>query len=368
MKKLFDVVIAFLFLAGGIFISQIKVLAAEDPSTLKGTWTLLSKTQPLGHTYLPADVVLDREGQLYVTDGEDGGRIQKRDRDGHWTLFASSGKSPEALKNYRSIVFDTAGCLYVIESERIRKRDLQGNWTTVASKGKELGQSNYLSCITLDREDNLYVAESGEEARIQLRKADGQWSLLAGSGTNIDQSANPYAMAIDGGTLYVADSQQFRQRDSKGRWSMVAVDEKAVGKLAYPGWLKTDASGVLYVGGYSENNKSLLLKRDSEGRWSELAVEGSEPGKQKYAVSLTVDPTGVLYLADSGNNRIQKRETNGTWTVVCAALTGPGYFVETTDVAVDSRGNVYVSDAEGKQVQRRDPKGRWTVLGDAHTP
>jgi hypothetical protein len=50
-------------------------ISAEAPPTLRGVWTVLSKPQPLSHTYWPSDVAIDREGQLYVADSEDRGRI-----------------------------------------------------------------------------------------------------------------------------------------------------------------------------------------------------------------------------------------------------------------------------------------------------
>jgi RNA polymerase sigma factor (sigma-70 family) len=64
------------------------------PLALNGTWTRLDKPQPLGHIRGLGAFALDPDGQLYVSDWEEGWRIQKRDRDGRWSLVASAGQSP----------------------------------------------------------------------------------------------------------------------------------------------------------------------------------------------------------------------------------------------------------------------------------
>jgi RNA polymerase sigma factor (sigma-70 family) len=206
--------------------------AKPPPMALNGTWTLLSTPQPLGHVIWPWALAIDADGAFYVTDGAQGGRIQKRDLNGDWSLVASASQFPGGLNSaVQSMDIDSSGDLYVAEYDRIRKRDNQGNWSTLATQGKELGQvNNWPRGFALDREGNLYVADGGgEEARVQLRRPDGQWTRLAGPGKEVGQVMRPMGLALDGkGNLYVIDyeAKRLQKRDATGRWS--AVDEDPV--------------------------------------------------------------------------------------------------------------------------------------------
>jgi len=353
-------------------------LFAAEPTApvLNGSWTLLSKPHLLGHVIWPWAVALDGEGELYVADGAEGGRIQKRDLSGNWTLVASAGQSPGGLKGIaQAMAFDRSGNLYLAEGDRIRKRDNQGNWTTLATQGKELGQINRPRALTLDREGNLYVADGwGEDAQVLLRKPDGQWTRLAGNGDDVGQVVAPLGLAVDAkGNLYVTDyeTKRIQKRDVTGRWTVVADDAKSAVDLGSPlargvsfQKLTSDVGSALYVitTGTIGLTSTQLLKRDAEGRWIQLAVEGSGLGQVFDVQGMSVDSTGNLYVAELGNHRIQKRDPNGTWTVVCEALKEPGAFLRPSSPALDSRGNLYVVDSARRQVQKRDAQGRWTVV------
>jgi RNA polymerase sigma factor (sigma-70 family) len=338
--------------------------AKPPPLVLNGTWTVLSKAQPLGHIQPEWIFTLDPEGQLYVADSEQGGRIQKRDRDGRWSLVASGRWAS-------SLACDDSGNLYVGEWGRIQKRDREGHWTTLATKGKELGEVFDANALALDRGGNLYVKDRGKseggENRIVLRNPDGQWTLLAGEGRDVGEFAElGYGdLATDTKeNLYVADTgaDRIQKRDATGRWSVVEVDPLAVGALSRPAGVAVDASGALYVVEYSGRDR--LLKKDGSGHWSVLATNGRGLGQLNEAQHLSIDSTGALYVANRFPPRLEKRDPNGTWTVVCAPSTEPGIFSGITQLAVDSHGSLYAMDWGRQQVQKRDPKGRWTVLFD----
>jgi len=368
------------------------LFAAESTApTLNGSWTLLSKPQPLGHVSSARAVAIDGKGELYVADTTEGGRIQKRDLNGNWTLVASTGQSPGGLKDgVRAMAFDLSGSLYVAEPERICKRDSQGNWTTLATKGKELGQVNGPGALALDREGNLYVADgSGEESQVLLRRPDGQWTRLAGRGDEVGEVIDPQGLAVDAeGNLYIADkppqgkrtqSKRIQKRDRTGRWSV--VDEDAMSRPGLGSPLATvgnfdkmtaGAGGALYVSATGQDGwpSSQLLKRDTEGRWTQLAVRGEGLGQVLEVTGMSVDSAGALYLAEPGfgRPRVHKRDSDGTWTVVSEALNGPGFFLEASSLTVDSRGNLYVVDRRQGRVQKRDSGGRWTVVVELPGP
>ena len=346
-----------------------------------GTWTVLSKGQPLGHVVFPSAITLSKEGELYVADFVGGRcRIQRRDLRGVWSLVVSQGQGLDGLKWAQAMAFDASGSLYVAEPYRLCKRDRHGNWSVLATQGKELGQINYARALTLDREGSLYIAQGWrEDSGLLLRKPDGQWARLADQGSEVGQVIDPQSLAVDPeGNLYVADApserKRIQKRDKTGHWSVLDEDAMSGGDLGSPlapvvniERMTCDASGALYVSAKVrplELSSSQLLKREAGGRWKQLAAEGSGLGQVVQVNAMSVDSAGSLYVAESGNNRVQKRDSNGTWTVMCEALKEPGAFITPTSLALDSRGNLYVVDYPRHQVQKRDLQGGWTMVVD----
>jgi sugar lactone lactonase YvrE len=344
------------------------------PLALNGTWTRLDKPQPIGHIQPEWVFAVSPDGQLYVGDSEENGRIQKRDHDGRWSLVASVRASPGSLeKPPLALACDDSGSLYVAEPVGIRKRDRNGHWTSLATKGQELGEVVYPSALVLDGAGNLYVTDEGRRVggqnRILLRKPDGHWARLAGQVRDVGELSDTRLgdVATDAqGNLYVADSggNRIQKRDATGRWSVVDVDPLKVGAPLWPAGIAVDASGALYVV-ECRGPGDRLLKRDVGGQWSVLATFGRELGQIDESQHLGIDSTGALYVADRFPPRLEKRDPNGTWTVVCAPSAEPGIFSGIiTQLTVDAQGSLYVMDWGRQQVQKRDPKGRWTVLFD----
>jgi hypothetical protein len=291
------------------------------PLALSGTWTVLSKPQPLGHVIFPTAIALSREGELYVADIPAGGRIQKRELNGNWTAVTLPGQSPGGFKDVvQAMAFDGSGSLYFAAvDEGICKRDSQGNWTILATKGKELGQINWPRALTLDREGNLHVAQGWrEESGLLLRKPDGQWTRLAGHGNEVGDVVDPQGLAVDAeGNLYIADKppegKRIQKRDRTGRWSVVDEDAMSAGGLGAPlasvvnfEKMTSDASGALYVSTTATTAplSGQLLKRDAEGRWIPLAVKGSGLGQVIDVSGMSVDSAGALYVTELSHNRI----------------------------------------------------------------
>src|SRR5262249_27579378 len=99
---------------------------------------------------------------------------------------------------------------------RVQKRDIQGNWVVIATSGTGLGQVGSPSALAVDSVGNLYVADSGPSGpsgnpRIQKRDAQGNWSVLATYGSALGQVGDVSGLAIDGAdNLYVADTRNSR--------------------------------------------------------------------------------------------------------------------------------------------------------------
>ena len=346
------------------------------PLALKGTWTLENKPLPPGHFISPTAVTVDPDGQLYMADSS-GARVQKRDRDGSWSVVTSWIGFAYAT---RALTCDASGNLFVAQWGSISKRDREGRWTRLAREGKDLGNVLYATAIALDRAGNLYVIDWAKNSgdtnatnRIILRKPDSEWAVLAGEGTGVGQFQNPDSLAVDlQGNLYVTESRtnRMQMRDTSGRWSVIDMDSLPVGTPDGLGFVAVDGHGARYVSAWSQDQR-WLLKGDADGHWSELALPDAES-----VVPLSLDSAGVLYALVSAKDtgrRIEKRDPDGTWTVVCAspnaAATEPGVFWSAgANLAVDSHANLYVVDPQRRQIQKRDTQGRWTVFLDGDNP
>jgi hypothetical protein len=326
--------------ASAIIVRLIVVLALlgcpRVSCAAQGTWSAISLplNQPgPGQVVSPEALALDSAGNLYVADWSNGGRIQKRDAQGHWSVLATQGTALGQVSFSPpwapALALDSAGNLYVADSGgggRIQERDAQGNWSVIAASGWGSGQVSNTSALAVDSAgdlyilDHLYAGEGYYSARIQKRDAQGNWS------SDLGQVDSPTALAVDAaGNLYVAEVSWFdenfrlhgrdriQKRDAQGNWSAVATDGSDLGQVYYPTALAVDAAGNLHVGegtpnffaGHGDNNR--IQKRDARRRWSVVATSGSAVGNVGFRYSgggVAVDGTGNLYVADTGNNRV----------------------------------------------------------------
>ena len=74
-------------------------------------------------------MAVDSSGNLYVADfGEAGGRVQRRDPRGRWSILAGHGVDPGQVSDPLSLAVDAAGNLYVADSgnDRVLKYVAEG--------------------------------------------------------------------------------------------------------------------------------------------------------------------------------------------------------------------------------------------------
>jgi RNA polymerase sigma factor (sigma-70 family) len=351
--------------------------AKPPPLALNGTWTRLDMPELLGHIKGLRALMVGPEGEVYVADEEGGGRIQKRDRNGHWSMVASVEQSPnDPIEKVDAMVWDASGALYVAQYRGIRwglisRRDQQGIWSSLAMPGERLATMIDPRTLIGDQKGNLYVCgwvrESG--CCILLRKPDGEWVRLAGPGDALGEIKEWSQLALDfNGNLYVSDTEACRiqKRDANGHWSLVELDPLFSETLERPGRIAVDTAGTLYICDWSrETNR--LLKRDVDAHCNEITLPAQAPGQIGLA-ALSVDSLGNLYaaLSESDSLRILRRDLNGTWTLVSEGSKEPGFLSQCSrHLAVDTHGNLYVPNPTRRQIQKRDPEGRWSVVCDA---
>jgi len=117
--------------------------------------------------YWPRGIVLDSEGNAFVTD-QWNNRIRKITKQGEVSTLAGVG-ARDILNRPCGIVLDAKGNLYVADecNHRIRKITQQGEIITIAGSGKQGfsdgGGSNVMFNnpwgITMDKEGNLFVSD-----------------------------------------------------------------------------------------------------------------------------------------------------------------------------------------------------------------
>jgi tripartite motif-containing protein 71 len=212
-----------------------------------------------------ADVAVDSQGNIYVTDngdtrtgggGYNGGehvRIQKFDSSGRFvTKWGTYGRENGMFVHHISVAASAQGSVYVIDDHLndVQKFDSSGRYLT---RWFGLNSTGYLA---VDAQENVYVADFGSR---QVKKFDSNGQFLTQWGA--DQLNRPNGIALDGqGNVFIADS-----------------DNHAV---------------------YEYNSAGQLLVK-----WGSA---GSGDGQFVIPIDVAVDGQGNVYVADGYNDTIQK--------------------------------------------------------------
>src|SRR5215212_6603184 len=252
----------------------------------------------------PNAVAVDREGNLYISDG-DNYRIRKVDKDGIITTFAGTGEAGHSgdggpatsakLTEPDQMTFDDRGNLYFVDYTSVRKIDPSGTITTVAGTGR-FGFSGdggpateaklTASDVALDDKGNLYIADT-ENNRIRKVDRDGIIHTVAGTGKE--------GYSGDGGPATEA-------------------------ALNLPIGIALDREGNLFI---ACHHNSRVRKVDRNGKITTVAGTGEmgfnrEKGpatkvmlNQPWGLFLD-DDSGDLYIADAFNSRIRALRLEGS--------------------------------------------------------
>ncbi|WP_457621612.1 6-bladed beta-propeller [Persephonella sp.] len=207
----------------------------------------------------PIDVVVDRKGNIYVSDSVLGA-VFVFDKDGNYRGKIGSGflKRPTGLA-----INQKKGWIYVSDTlaDKIYVFNLKGKLIMQIGKtGKGDGEFNKPTFITLDRKGNLYVVDT-MNARIQIFDKDGNFLRKFGKrGTVIGTFANPRGIAVDTkGNIYVTDTLL----------SAVQI--------------------------FNQEGKLLLV----------IGYYGTRDGEFAFPEDITINSKNYIFVSDSYNMRIQ---------------------------------------------------------------
>ncbi len=253
------------------------------------------------------------------------------------------------ITNIQGIALDSAGNLYLTDTDnaRVRKVAANGTITTLAGTGvagfsgdggpATSAQLNLPYGLAVDSTGAVYVADLGNN-RVRKITPGGTISTVAGNGAMLS--------AGDGGAATAASLMSPRNLaiDASGNLYISEFDGHRVREVAPTGTITTIAGTG--VAGYSGDNGSPTQ--------AQLA----------YPAGLAFDSGGSLYIADSGNNRVRRIMAGLIATVVGAGSTT---LMTPVAVAVGSNATVYVADFN-PEVHMLTASGGWSVFAGTASP
>jgi len=259
--------------------------------------------------YLPTELAVDSQGNIYVIDGGNH-RVQKFDKDGNFLLSwggpgAGDGQFlfQASPAHYGSITVDKDGYVYVTDHHnRVQKFDSDGNFMMKFGRtGHPNGEFYILYGVAVDDQGNIYTTDW---SKYEIQKFNSQGEFLQ-------------------------------------KWEVPSCKS---GGISSPYTLVMDRQGQFYV---TQQSGNCIQKFDNQGnllnQWGEL---GNAEGQFNKPLSLALDAQGNLYVSDNENSRIQKFDPDGNF------LAAYGPFDYPVGIAVDYEGYVYVVEIVSGQLQK----------------
>ncbi len=392
--------------------SLLSVLACAQVTYTPYTFTTLAGKASIGSAdgtganarfYEPADVAVDRQGNIYVADTKNH-TIREITASGYVeTLAGLAGVSGSAdgvgsaarFDSPQGICVDSHDNLLVADTgnHTVRKVVNTGPWaftmTLAGSAGLEGSTDGAGSAARFNRPFDVAVDQAGavyvaDEANHTVRKitTDGVVTTVAGlAGVDGDTDGTgsaarfgqPRSLAVDfWGNLYVADDigiyyGQIRKVTPAGEVTTLRNDG-----IQYPQGVAVDAAGNVYL------SDTLRIMRLSPGGQSTtlttLSTLMSISGAHflPYPDGVAVDSAGNVLVADTEFSAVRQISPGGVMTTLAGsgeipygAVDGTGSsarFHSPSGVTADISGNVYVADSANHTIRKLSPDGIVTTL------
>jgi uncharacterized protein (TIGR03663 family) len=275
----------------------------------------------IGQLLNPKNVAVDAQGNVYVTD-DDNGRIQKFDATGK-SVLTFGAKSPAntigpqgTFAEPWGIAVDSAGNIYVADTwnHRIQKFDATGKFVTMwGTNGDTRGVANANPlllygprAIVVDAQGNLLVSDTGNKRIIKYSPTGEPLGQFGSAGSNDGQFLEQVGVAIDKqGNIYVADTWNARIQKFDANfnfikaWSVQAWDSQSIVNKPY---IAVDPDGNVFI---TDPELARIIKFSSDGvLLAVFGTRGTDTSSFNLPLGLAFDAQGNLYVADSGNNRI----------------------------------------------------------------
>lgn len=346
----------------------------------------------------PNGVFLDREGNLYVPDGQNH-RIRRIDAaTGVITTIAGSGSTDSGgfngdggpateatLDDPSELFVDDDGNVFFSSStnNRVRKIDTVGNISTVVGPETVVRPAG----IFVDSSGNLFVGDTGNSRILRFDGAAAPTSLPLGPEAPAD------SVPDDPGPTPGPPSAPFvgvptLESIATGEITTILGGYLAEGESALltdlrPAGVFADDGGHVWV---TDVSRGLVRKIDATGNITTVAGSG-EPGfsgdggpaleAELRPDRVYPDADGNLYVAEARNQRIRKIDTSGIITTVAGsgetglfngAFEGDGGPATDArlnlpfDVLLDDDGSFLIADAANVRIRSVDPGGTITTI------
>lgn len=372
----------------------------------------------------PSGVAVDRAGNLYVADTENG-RVRRIDSGGTITTFAGGG---DALHNgdrgpadkarigrAQGLAVDASGNVYFADSyqHRVRRFLPGGRITTVAGTGEagyggdggpaSAARLRSPTGVTADPNGSLYIADTGNRS-VRRVSSSGLITTVVGTGraraafkggppvTEGLRSFTTIAADGLGGFVVVAFNRVWRiDRDGEATPVAGSGERGHAGdggpavkaSLDEPSSVAADGAGNVYV---AEMHR--VRRIDSAGVITTLAGTGvrgkgwEDPGWRKwdldFPVDVAADRNGNVYFSDHIRHRIRKVDFYGEISTFAGtgARGEPGdggpaeaaCFDEPSGLVVGPDGSVYVADHRHNRVRRIEWDGNVSTFAGTGAP
>ncbi|QJD84673.1 S-layer homology domain-containing protein [Cohnella herbarum] len=264
-------------------------------------------------------VAVDRDGNVYVENAEDGAGYSSKSEilkfDKHGAFVTELGQFDTGFPLFSTgkpsgIAVTVTGTVYAVDNKNHRVSYYDSNGSLLGVLGDRSQFNTPLAIAVDETRGRLYVAE--QTSRIKVLDDSGNvlqtWGSSPGNGS--EQFYNPSSLGVDGeGNVYVLNTgnSKIKKLNSDGEligeWGGPGTSE---GQFIDPAGIAVDVAGNVYV---ADTYKSRIQKFDSEGRhletWAAWGTWGSDEGQFRLPYGIAVDINGNVYVADTGNNRIQ---------------------------------------------------------------
>ena len=266
-------------------------------------------TGPLGlPLYCPVYVKSDQQGNIYVTDSDEGQQNSYRAR------VVKLSPTGQLLAEWH--VFNT----------------FQSHPTFIGNVTGPFG-------LAIDAQGTIYVADAGDNTIKKLSPTGQLLATWGKTGSAPGELSWPEGVAVDvERNVYVADLNNNRIEKFSSTGTLLAVfgnTGSAAQRLNVPAGIALDAQGDLYV---TDLRNHRLVKFSPDGTF--LTAWYGPGGKQfSSARDVTVDRAGNIYLVDARNFRIVKFSPTGQVLAIWQRPMDPALF----GITVDPQGNIYVA-------------------------
>ncbi len=323
------------------FTTEVSTLAGEDKGLADGTLTEAKFSSPM-------DVVMDSQGNMYISDSENH-RIRRVTPQGVVSTFAggtqgyNDGPALTAQFDHpMGLAIDLQGNLYVADNwnHKIRKITPDGLVSTIAGIGPGLEDGladkalfKFPRDIVVDAQGTIYVADTGNHRIRKIVDTPGDFlvSTLAGSSKGHADGMGTAAKFFRPSGIVMYDSARLLVADTENHKIRILTLDGATGtltggdpgyadgargeaKFLFPGNLVSDGTGSFYISD-TFNHKIRKITPEVEvstvaGSQFGFADGKAEEAKFNTPLGMAVDAEGAIYVIDNANHRIRKVEDN----------------------------------------------------------